>query len=185
MMILPSVAFIRSQRYGTRLRSRFSCAYFLPDFKRLLVQRDRLGLALELLGQRNFHLGRIDVQQLAHDADVNHVGQQLAQPRIGSDSGCEFRERNREENEVFAELIQLERFFVDHDAVRLQRHHVFARRFRIHRDEEIDFFSAGDPSVFIGANRKPGRQAGNIGRKEILAADGNPHLKNRSHEDAV
>ena len=49
-------------------------------FQRLLVQRDGLRLAFELLLQRNFHLGRIDVQQLAHNADINHVGQKLAQP---------------------------------------------------------------------------------------------------------
>ena len=86
---------------------------------------------------------------------------------------------------VFSQLLEIERFFVHHDPVGFERHHVFARGVDIHGYEEIDFFSAGDPSGLIGPDRKPGGEASDIGRKEVFATNGNPHLKNRSHEDGV
>ena len=89
------------------------------------------------------------------------------------------------EVKIFSQLLEIESFLVHHHPVGFQRHHVFARGVDIHRDEEIDFFAAGDPSVLIGPDRKPGGEASDIGRKEVLAANGNPHLKNRSHEDGV
>ena len=89
------------------------------------------------------------------------------------------------EVKVFSQLLEIQRFFVNDDAVGFERHHVFARGVGIHGDQEIDFFSAGNPSVLIGPDRKPGREASNIGRKEVFATNGNPHLKDRSHEDGV
>ena len=49
------------------------------SFQRLLVQRNGFGFALELLGQCRIQFRRIDLHQLAHDADIDHVGQQLSQ----------------------------------------------------------------------------------------------------------
>ncbi len=155
------------------------------DFKGLLVQGDRLRLALELLVQGPFHLRRIDFHQLANNPDIDHVGQKLAQPCIGRDTDGKFCKRNREKVKVFAELIEIQALFVDDHAARFHRHHVITCGVGIHGYQEIDFFAAGDPPVFVGADGKPGRKSGDIGRKEVLAADGYPHLKDGAHEDAV
>jgi hypothetical protein len=48
------------------------------NLQRLFVQRHRLGLPLELLPERDFHFSRIDFDQFADNANVNHVGQEFA-----------------------------------------------------------------------------------------------------------
>ena len=78
-------------------------------------------------------------------------------------------------------MIQLQGFFVNNHTIGIQIHYVFASCFRIHRDQEIDLLASRDPAIFIGADRKPGRQPCNIGREQVLPADGNSHLENRAH----
>ena len=167
-----------------------SCAQILfrvlaADVERLLVQGDCLGLALELLVQGQLHLPRIDIHQLADNTDIDHVGEQLAQSRVGRDGNSEFCEGNRIEVKIFPQLIQIQRFFIDDHSAWFHGHHVIACGVGIHGYEEIDFFTAGDPSVLVGADRKPGRKAGDVRRKQVLSANGYSHLKDGAHEHAV
>ena len=106
-------------------------------------------------------------------------------PRVRGDSGGKLGEWNRKESEILAELIEPKRFLINDNAARLKTHHVFACGIRIHRNQEIDFLLAGNPAIFVGANRKPGGKACNVGREEVLAADRYSHLEYRSHKYAV
>ena len=66
-----------------------------------------------------------------------------------------------------------------------QRHYVFLCGLGIHGDHEIDFFFARDVSVFIGADGVPGRQAGDVRRKQVLARNRNSHLENAAQQNGV
>ena len=149
------------------------------------VRIDRLLFAFELLGDRVDDLVALDAEALGHDADVDHVREQLAKSRVLRQLARQFRERNFEEGDVIAHALAVQRRVVNADGAGLQRHDVLARRRRIHADHDVDFFFARDPAVFVRADGEPRRQAGDVRREHVLAADGHAHLKDRAHQDVV
>ena len=82
-------------------------------------------------------------------------------------------------------MLEIERFVVDGGRALGQGKNVLARRFLIHRDQQVDLFLARDITVFAGANRVPGGQARDIRGKKVLAADRNAHREDALEQHAV
>ncbi len=136
-----------------------------PGLERGHVQRQRLLLLRQLLGERLLHLAQLDVEQVRQRAVVDHVAHQAAQLGVGADGGDQLVERHRVERQVGPQRLQVQRLVVDHAGAGLERQHVLARRLDVHRDQEIDLLLAGDVAVLVGADGVPGRQAGDVGRE--------------------
>ena len=156
--ILPAVSFIGSIENGSclvKVRVRVVPA----GLERARVQRDRLGLLPELLAERLLHQRQVDAEQLRQDAVVDHVAHEAAQLGVGTDRRDQLVERHRVEHEVVAQRVQLQRLVVDDRRARLERQHVFLRRLRVHRDEEVDFLLPRDVAALAGPDRVPGRAA--------------------------
>ena len=156
-----------------------------PGLERGHVQRQRLLLLRQLLGERLLHLAQLDVEQVRQGAVVDHVAHQAAQLGVGADGGDQLVKRHRIERHVGPQRFQVQRLVVDHAGAGLERQHVLARRLGVHRHEEINFLLPGDVPVLVGADRVPGRQAGDVGRKQVLAGHRDPHLEQRPDEDQV
>ncbi len=73
------------------------------------------------LRERLLHLGHVEVEQLGHDADVDHVPDQLAQLGLGADRRRDLVVRDGVEGQVGAQLVELERLVVERDRARRQR----------------------------------------------------------------
>src|SRR5208283_477233 len=141
------------------------------------VQVGGLDLLGELFAKCFFDFSHIEVQQLRHHPDVDHVLDQLAQLGFGADSRTKLVERGRVEHQVRAKFVELQRLVVENRGTRLQRHHVFARGLRVHRNDEVNLFFAGNVTPLAGANGVPGRQSGDVRGKQVFAGDGNAHLE--------
>ncbi len=139
----------------------------------------------KLLADGLFHFGHVDVEQLGHHADINHVLDQLAQLGLGTNRRHQLVVGDGVKNQVVAQSVQLQRLVIQHGRARGQRHHVFLRGLRIHGDHEIDFFFAGDVAVFVGANGVPGGQSGDVRGKKVLAGNRNSHLENAAQQNCV
>ena len=87
--------------------------------------------------------------------------------------------------QIGAQGVELERLVVDHGGAAIQLHHVFARGFRVHGHQEIDFLLAADVAVLAGADGEPGGQPGDVRREHILARNRHAHLENGAHQDGV
>jgi hypothetical protein len=150
------------------------------------VQIGGLGLALaELLHQRLVDLLHVDGEQPGNDAVVKHVAHQLAQLGIRAHRRDQLVEGRRVEMQIGPQGVELERLVIDDGGAAIQLHHVFARSFRVHGDQEIDLLLAADITVFAGADGEPGGQSGDVGREHVLAGDGHAHLENGTHQDGV
>jgi hypothetical protein len=148
---------------------------FEAGLQRAGVQRDRLGLFPELLGERLLHQHRIEAEQLREDARIDHVAHQAAQLRVGAYRLDQRVERYGIKNEVAAQGVEFQRLVVHHGAARLERQHIFLRGLGIHRDEEVHFLLARDVVPLARANRVPGREPGDVRREHVLARDRDTH----------
>ncbi len=184
MMILPAVLSIRCDAERILLRQ-IGLGVVESRLRRAQVQVRGLHLLRKLLANGLLNLAHVDVEQLRHDADIDHVLHQLAQLGFRTDGSDQFVVRDGIEGQILAQLVQLERFVVEDRRARRQRHHVFVRGLGIHRDQEIDFLLARDVSVFVGADGVPGGQSGDVRRKQILAGDRHAHLENAAQENRV
>ena len=128
---------------------------------------------------------QVDPEQLREDAVVDHVAHEAAQLRVGTDRPDNLVERHRIEDEVVAERVELQRLVVHDSGARIERQDVFLCRLRVHRNQEVDFLLACDVSALARPNRVPGRQAGDIRRKHVLARDGDAHEQNRAQQHEV
>ena len=153
--------------------------------RRAQVQIRRLHLLRELLADRLLDLVHVDVEQLRHDADVDHVLDQLAQLGFRTDRRHQLVVGHRIERQIVAQFVQLQRLVVEHGGAGRERHHVLLRGFRVHRHQEVDFLLARDVAVLVGANGVPGRKSGNVRREKILARNRNAHLENAAQKHRV
>ena len=185
MMILPAVAFMRSTRYGIGLGEGLG-GVIEARLGGAPVQLGGLGLALaELLHQRLVDLFHFDGEQLRHHAVVDHVADQLAQLGIRADRRHQLVEGHGVEVQVGAQCVELQRLVVNHGGAGIQLHDVFARGFRVHGHQEIDFLPAADVAVLAGADGEPGGQPGDIRREHVLPRNRDAHLKDGAHQDGV
>ena len=149
------------------------------------IQIRRFYLLRELLADGLLDLGHVDRQQAGHNANVNHVFDELAQLGFRTNLSDDLVVGNRIKNQVVTEFVQRQGLVIQHRRAGRQRHCVFGRGFRIHGDQEIDLFLAPDVAVFVGADRVPGRKSGNVRREHILAGNRHAHLKNTAEENCV
>ena len=185
MMILPAVAFMRSNGEAVGLRQVLG-GEVAARRHGAPVQLGGLGLpGAELLEQRPADLLQVDAEQVGHHAVVDHVAHQLAQPGLGADRRHQLVERDRVEVQVRAQRAQLQRLVVDHRGARLELQHVFLRRLRVHGHQEIDLLLAADVAVLAGADGEPGGQAGDVGGEQVLAGDGDAHLEQGAHQNGI
>ena len=141
------------------------------------VQVGGLHLLGKLLTDGLLHFRHVKFQKLRHYAHVNHVLDQLAQLGFRADRRHQFVIRDRVEDQIGAKSAKVQGFVVQHRRARGQRHHVFLGGLGVHRHHKVDFLLARDIAVFVGADGVPGGQTGDIRGKQVLAGDGNSHLK--------
>ena len=144
------------------------------------VQLDRFLLLAHLSLERVLHLRQVDVQELRQHAVVNHVLHEPAQLRVLADLGHDAVEGHRVEHEVVAERAELQGLVVEHGAAGSKREDVLPRGLRVHRNQEIDFFLAGDIPILIGTDGVPGGKTCDVRREHVLARHGHTHLEQRT-----
>ena len=121
------------------------------------IQIRRFHFARELPPDRLLDLGKIDLQQLRRNSDVNHILDQLAQLSLRTHCRHQFVVRDCVENQIVAQLVESQRRVEKHGRARRQRLYIVVRRLHIHRDQKVDLLLARDVAIFIGANGVPGR----------------------------
>ena len=123
----------------------------------------------KLLADRFIDFCDVDLKQLGHHAHVDHVLDQLAQLGLGTDRSDQLVVRNSVEDEIGTQSVEVQGLVVHHDCARRHGHYVLVRGLRIHGDYEINFLLARDVAVFVGANRIPGGEAGNVRGEQVFA----------------
>src|SRR6185437_14150974 len=123
--------------------------------------------------------------QLRNHAHVHHILDQFAQLGLRADGRSDLVERHRIADHVVAILLEVQVFFVNGHATRGQRQNVFLGSLRVERDQYFGVALPGDVTVLAGADGVPGRQAGDVGREEVFAADRHTHAEDALQQDAV
>ena len=117
------------------------------------------------------------LEQVREHAVVDHVLDEAAQLGVRADLGDDLVERHRIEHQVVAQRVQLQRLVVD---ARPRRARATARlpapSPRSSR-RGSRFPSSARCSRAVGADRVPGRQAGDVRREHVLADTGTPIWK--------
>ncbi len=118
-------------------------------------------------------------------AVVDHVAHEPPQLGVVRNRLHQLVEGDRIEDDVAAELVELERLVVEGGGAGGQGQHIFLGRLGVHGDQEVHLFLPSDVALVTGADGVPGRQAGDVRREHVLAADRHAHLKNGSEKDEV
>ena len=155
------------------------------DVHRAAVQLHGGLLALELLFDGAVDLLDLDGKKLAEQADIDHVGEQLPQPHFAGDLGGQFLEGRRVEDEIVPLALQPQPLLVHHRASGFEPPDIPDRRLRVQRHQEVHLALARDPAVPVGADREPGRQPGDIRRKQVLSAHRDPHPEQRPEQHQI
>ena len=145
---------------------------------RVEVEVGRFLLGRELLAQGLLDFSHIEREELGKDADINHVLDELAKLRFGTDGGDELVVRHGIKREVGAEFAQIERLVIEDGGAGREGQNVLLSGLRVHSDKEVDFLLAGNEAVPAGANGVPGGETSDVRGKEVLARDWNAHLEN-------
>ena len=142
-------------------------------------------LALELLAHRVLYLLHVQAKQLRRHADVDHVLDQLAEFGFRTHRRHQLVVGDGIKDQILAQGIQFQRLVKQNCGAGGQRQHILACRLRVHGDEKINLFFAGDVAVFIGADGVPGRQSGDVGRKKIFPRDRHAHLEDGAQQHGI
>ncbi len=138
------------------------------------VEVEDLLLFGELLLEASLYDGEIDGQKLRHDADEDHVADELAQLGLGTDGGGDLVEGNGIAGYIVAVLFEVEAFFVDGSAASGQREHVLLGSLGVQRHQDFRIALAGYVALFAGANGVPGGESGDVGGEEFFPLTGTP-----------
>ena len=152
---------------------------------RLMVERQRLGLAAELRVERALDLVLGDAQELGEHADVDHVHDEPPQLHVLRDRGDQPLHRHAVDIPVVGDRRHLDRL-VEHDhAPRPHRGHVGGCGLRVHDDQDVVVLAARQVALLADADREPGRQPRDVRREQVLAAHRDAHLEDGAQQDAV
>ncbi len=153
----------------------------------LVVGRDELVLAAELLRDETLHLGDLDSEQGCERAHVDDVLEQLPLPRIGVSLVANGRERHADHVDVASESRRRHRpgRIVEQVASRLDLVDVAVPGLRVHRDHEVDAAPASPVARLRDPDLEPGRKALNVGRKDVPRGDRHAHPQERAGEQPV
>jgi hypothetical protein len=112
------------------------------DLDRVQVHLDRLRLGEELPLHAVLQGVPRDAEQAGEHADIDHVGQLLAQ-RVALDLRLgQLRERHWVVGDVGADVRRGERLFVDHDTARTHRLQVLVPGRGVEGDQDVDLVGA-------------------------------------------
>ena len=151
----------------------------------LHVGRHQLLLALELVGDRALEDVQVHVEQGGERAHVDHVLEQLALARVLPLGGAHLGDRQAEDGDVLARPQARQRRIVEQPAARHDLGQVLLEGLRVHGDHQVDAVAPGEIAGLRHPHLVPGRQALDVGGKDVLRADGNAHAEQRLGENAV
>ncbi len=157
------------------------------EVKRVLVGVEQLFLALVLLGDQLFDFGDVHVEQRRERADIDDVLEQLALARIGIFAIADRGERHADDVDVVAEFRLRHRLgrIVKQIAARLDAGDVLVPGLRVHRHHEIGAAARAEMAGFRNAHFVPGRQALDVGGKNVARGDRDAHAQHRAGEQLV
>ena len=149
------------------------------------VALDRLGLAVEVRLEGAAHFGQVDAQHLGDDADVGHVGHVVAQ-RLGRvQFAQQFLDRDGVEGDVLAGAGGGDGVVVEAHAARAQARQILDEGRRIHGHQDLGALAACGEPVRAGADREPGGQSLDVGREQVLPADGDAHAEQGAQDGHI
>ena len=139
----------------------------------LLVRLDERGLLRERLLDELDDDVAIELEQRGEHADVRHVLHENARARVREPLVAHARERHADDLDVGArqEAIARPSRVVEQHAAGRDLLQVARVRLRVHRDHDVDGARAREIAVLADPDLVPGRQALDVRREEILAAD--------------
>src|SRR5689334_11523570 len=104
------------------------------------VEVGSLGLLLpELFDQRLADLDQLDGDDVGENTVVDHNPDKLTQVGFQADQSDQLVESDRVKVQINTQHVQLQRLIVDDGGAGIELHGFFARRLRIHGDQEVDF----------------------------------------------
>jgi hypothetical protein len=137
-----------------------------------------------------FFLGELLVEQLVDDVHID-VEQRDQRPEVGDvlhqDSLARLFERHAQEGDVGARERRVQRpaRIVQEVAARTDLLDVADVGLRVHRDAEVVIQRPRHVTGLVDANLVPGREPLDVGRKQVLAGDRDPHPEDRLHQQTV
>ena len=158
-----------------------------PQAKGLVVRRDQLVLALELLRDQRFEHGGLDAKELPERANIDDVLEELALARVAVLRVGQLGQRHADDVDVVPELRgrQRPRRIVEQIAAGLDRGDVLVPGLRVHGDHEIDAAAPAEMAVAGHPHLVPGRQPLDVGREDVARRDGHAHADDRAGEQPV
>ncbi len=155
--------------------------------ERLDVGRDQLVLALELLGDQGLDRLEVHVEQRGKRADIDDVLEQLALARVGVGVVRELGQRHADDRDVVAKFRARDRprRVIEQVAAGLDRGDVGVPGLRVHRHHHVDAAARAQMAGFRHPHLVPGRQALDVGRKDVARTDRHAHAQDRLGEQRV
>ena len=152
---------------------------------RLHVGGDELLLALELGRHGGAQHLKVDVEQRRERADIHHVLEQLALARVAPFPGAHLGDGDAQHLDVVARPHPRQRGIVEQPAAGDDLAQVLLVGLRVHGDHQVDAVAARQVARLRHPHLVPGRQALDVGGKDVLRADGDAHAEQRLGKDAV
>ncbi len=149
------------------------------------VDVDGLLLACKLLPQGLLDFIHVDAEELRAHSYVQHVDDQLAQAHLLAALGDHLLEGHGVMDAVRALVGEPERLLVNQHRAFPGGFDILIGGLRVHAHQDVGVLLAGDPAVPVGANGEPRRQPLDVARKQVLAADGDPHAEQRPQQHHV
>jgi len=119
------------------------------------------------------------------DADVDHVGQLLAQGVVLDLRLRQLRERNRVIRDVGAHVSFGEDFFMDHDAPGTNRVEVLVPGGGVESNQDVHFVGAGHVAFGSDAKLVPRREPLDVRGEDVFRGDRDPHVEDRPGQNQV
>jgi len=153
----------------------------------VIVGVEQLFLALVLLGDQFFDFGDIHVEQRRERTDIDDVLKQLALARIGIFAVADRSQRHADDRDVVAEFGSRHRLdgIVKEIAARLDPGDVLIPSLRIHRHHQIGAAARTEIAGLGNAHFVPGRQALDVGRKDVARRHRHAHAQHRARKQLV
>ena len=157
----------------------------VPDLDRVEVDRYRLGLGEELAPDPVLERLPRDAEHAGHHADIDHVGQLLAE-RVALDLRLgQLGEGHRVVGDVGARLGGRKRLLVDDHAAAAYRRQVLAPRGNVERDQDVDLVRARHVSFRRDPQLVPRGEAFDVGGKDVFGRYRDSHMEDRSGQNQV
>ena len=155
--------------------------------QRLDVGLQQRFLAFELFRKQPLDLVGIDFQQRRERADVNDVLEQLPLPRVAVGGIADLGERHADDVDVVTELRFRQRLgvIVEQVSAGFDLLDILVPGLRVHRDHQVHAATPPPITPFADAHLVPGRQALDVGRKDVARGDRHAHAQDGAGEQLI